>query len=46
MLFAAVTHITDIKGGKVSNFLSVYMENNSIPNRTAADFVLENVNKN
>jgi hypothetical protein len=37
--------ITDVKGGKVSNLLSGYTENNNIRNRTTGNFVLESVNK-
>jgi hypothetical protein len=54
VLFAAVAHldeglkswdITRIKGEKVPNLLSGYMETNSVHNRTKVNFVLENVNK-
>jgi hypothetical protein len=54
MLFTAVKlftdglllkDISDIKGGKVPKFLSGHTETNSFHNRTAVNFVLENVNR-
>jgi hypothetical protein len=38
--------ISDVKGGKVSNFLSEYTEINSIHKRKTVNFIHENINKN
>jgi hypothetical protein len=45
MFFAAVTHLVDVTGGKVSNLFSGHMETNNIHKRTRVNFVLENVNE-